>query len=136
VPSLIECARTVWETFERGGTEGLRALVADDVRWQPWGAGDRVLGGCDEVEAWYREQRVEGRASTRTVHGWEEHGPCVLVHGSLRVYRDGGFIDVQPAWVFFFSGERLVQAVSYDGREHALAAIAEHVRSQAQPGAA
>ena len=31
-----------------------------------------------------------------TVHSFEEHGPCVLAYGSMRTFREGGFVDVQP----------------------------------------
>jgi hypothetical protein len=67
-------------------------------------------------------------ASERSVvpHVWEQHGECVLVHGSLRTFRDGGFVDVQPWWVYFFRAARLRKATAFSSREEALAEIARH----------
>ena len=39
--------------------------------------------------------------------------------------RDGGFVDVQPTWVYFFSAGRLIRAEAFMSREGALAAIRE-----------
>ena len=58
-----------------------------------------------------------------TVHGFERHGSCVLAHGSLRTFREGGFYDVQPSWVYFFRAGRLRRCVGYATREEALSAI-------------
>jgi hypothetical protein len=44
----------------------------------------------------------------------------------MRVFRDGGFVDTQPSWVYFFRDERLVRAVSFASREEALEAIDHH----------
>ena len=58
-----------------------------------------------------------------TVHSFEEHGPCVLAHGSMRTFRDGGFADVQPSWVYFFRDGVLVRGAGFPTREAALEAI-------------
>ena len=58
-----------------------------------------------------------------TVHSFEEHGPCVLAHGSMRTFREGGFADVQPSWVYFFRDGVLVRGAGYATREAALEAI-------------
>ena len=58
-----------------------------------------------------------------TVHSFEEHGPCVLAHGSMRTFREGGFSDVQPSWVYFFRDGVLVRGAGYSTREAALEAI-------------
>jgi len=44
----------------------------------------------------------------------------------MRTFRDGGFVDIQPSWVYFFREGRLVRAVGYASREDALQAIREH----------
>jgi hypothetical protein len=98
----------------------VRRLVGPDVEWVPYSGGGEVLAGADALGAW--SEKAEIRAS---VHGYETYGSCVLVHGSLRVFREAGFLDVQPSWVYFFHGERLVRAVAYGTRQEALAAIAE-----------
>jgi hypothetical protein len=42
------------------------------------------------------------------------------------VFRAGGFLDVQPTWVFFFRADRLERATCYANREEALAAVEEY----------
>jgi hypothetical protein len=44
----------------------------------------------------------------------------------MRRFSDGGFVDVQPSWVYFFRDGRLTRAVAYTSREDALAAIDEY----------
>ena len=61
-----------------------------------------------------------------TVHSFEEHGPCVLAHGSMRTFRAGGFADVQPSWVYFFRDGVLVRGAGYATREAALEAIGRY----------
>ena len=71
---------------------------------------------------WSRS-RQRSRVSA-TAHRFEQHGECVLAHGSLRMFRESGFVDVQPSWVYFFRGGRLLRCVGYGTREDALRAIA------------
>jgi ketosteroid isomerase-like protein len=114
--------RKLWAAFERDGVAAMRQYVDDDVEWTPSnGAG--TLRGLDELVAYW-----ESHASQQSVvpHAWETHGECVLVHGSMRMFRDGGFVDTQPSWVYFFRDDRLVRAVAYASREEALAAIEAH----------
>lgn len=104
----------------------MRALVGPDVEWVPYSGGGQVIEGTDALGAF--DEQAEIRV---TVHGFESHGSCVVVHGSLRVFREGGFMDVQPTWVYFFREERLVRAVAYATRQDALDAIGDF-----EPGAA
>ena len=53
-------------------------------------------------------------------HTFERHGDCVVVHGSLRRFREGGFLDVQPSWVLFYREGRLVAATAYASRAEAI----------------
>ncbi len=112
--------RALWSAYERDGVSGMRALVGPDVEWVPYSGGGQVIDGIDALGEF--DEKAEIRV---TVHGFETHGPCVLVHGSLRVFRESGFMDVQPSWVHFFRGERLVRAVAFATRQEALAAIGE-----------
>jgi hypothetical protein len=57
------------------------------------------------------------------LHGLETHGSCVLARGSVRTFREGGFVDVQPSWAYFFREGRLVGTAGYQSRAQALAAI-------------
>jgi len=108
-PDLIAQVRAIWEAFERGGVEALEAVVGPDVEWIPLAEGDAA--------------RVSA-----TVHGYEEHGPCVLAHGSLRTFRASGFVDVQPSWVYLFRAGRLIRAAGYPTREAAMSAISAYRR--------
>ena len=111
--------RAIWDAYARGGPAAIRDVVEEDVEWVPLGTG-RAVPHADFIGEWGR--RHAERVSV-TVHGYETHGSCVLVHGSLRTFADGGFVDVQPSWVYFFEGVRLVRAVGYATREEALRAI-------------
>jgi hypothetical protein len=126
VSTPVERARSLWNAFEQEGVEGLRPLVDDDVEWRPWGNHGRPLKGVEQIAEWHRAQRVTGGGSRRTVYKWEGVGECALASGSLRVFRTGGFLDVQPTWAFFFRGERLERATCYATREEALAAVEAH----------
>ena len=99
----VEQVRALWAAYARGGAEAMHALVGDaSVQWVPLDGGEHV---------------------SVTVQSFEDHGSCVLAHGSMRVFRDGGFVDLQPTWVYFFRGERLVRGAGYPTREAALEAI-------------
>jgi len=114
--------RAIWAAYARGGVEALRRVVEPDVEWLPL-THDRPLAGDAFWEQWapHRHERVSA-----TVQRYEERDGCVLAHGSLRTFREGGFVDVQPTWGYFFSEGRLVRCGCYPTREDALRAIAEH----------
>jgi ketosteroid isomerase-like protein len=118
----IAQVRAIWAAYARGGFEALRRVVSPDVEWVPLEY-EAPIGADDFWEGFARSQSERISA---TVHGFETHGDCVLAHGSLRTFRDGGFVDVQPSWVYFFRGQRLTLCVGYATREAALSAIAEY----------
>jgi ketosteroid isomerase-like protein len=113
--------RRIWAAFERDGVAGMRAFIDDDVEWRP--SDGAPVRGLDALEEYWRTH-----ASTQTVvpHAWEQHGDCVLVHGSMRMFRDGGFVDTQPSWVYFFRADKLLRAAAFASREDALAAIRDY----------
>jgi ketosteroid isomerase-like protein len=118
----IEQVRALWAAYARGGVSAMREVVGDTlVEWIPLGEDEPV-----PAERFWGEwaRRARDQVSV-TVHSFEEHGSCVLAHGSLRVFRDGGFLDLQPTWVYFFRDETLVRGAGYPTREAALAAIGE-----------
>lgn len=118
----VEQVRAIWSAYTRGGVDALRKVVPDDVEWVPLGLQESIP--ADEFwESWVRRHSEE---ISITVHGYERHGDCVLAHGSLRTFREGGFFDVQPSWVYFFRGNRLRRCAGYATREEALAAIGEY----------
>jgi ketosteroid isomerase-like protein len=119
-PDRVQRVRDMWEAFVREGVDGLRRHTDDEVEWTL--SGGHTIRGLDALAA---HLRVAPEVAA-VPHVWEEHGECVLVHGSLRTFQEGGFMDVQPSWVYFFRGERLMRAVTFPSREAALEAIARH----------
>jgi hypothetical protein len=121
VPDLVQRVRSMWEAYQREGVPGLARYADDDTEWSP-SAGTTVRG----LDALAEHVNSQTTPRSAVPQAWEQHGSAVLVHGSLRTFRDGGFVDVQPSWVYLFEGERLVRAVAYSSREAALAAIEAH----------
>jgi ketosteroid isomerase-like protein len=118
----LDQVRAIWSAYARGGVDALREVVPPDVEWVPLGQKESIPP--DEFwESWVRRHAEE---ISITVHGYERHGPCVLAHGSLRTFREGGFFDVQPSWVYFFEDDRLRRCVGYATREEALSAISAY----------
>jgi ketosteroid isomerase-like protein len=118
----LDQVRAMWNAYARGGVDALREVVPHDVEWVPLGL-ERSIPSDEFWESWVRRHSEE---ISITVHGFERHGPCVLAHGSLRTFREGGFFDVQPSWVYFFRGDRLRRCVGYATREEALSAISDY----------
>ena len=113
----VEQVRAIWSAYGRGGFDALDEVVPG-VEWIPLGHRSAP------DDAGLREHASD---ISITVHGIEQHGSCVVAHGSLRTFREGGFVDVQPSWVYFFDERRrLLRCVGYATREDALAAAAAH----------
>ena len=113
--------RDMWAAYARGGAAAMRPYMAPDVELVPLSEG-RAIAPDDLWGEWGRAHRERISA---VVHGVEAHGSCVLAHGSLRTFREGGFVDVQPSWVYFFEDGRIVRAQGFATREAALVAIRE-----------
>src|SRR5215213_2037415 len=79
--------RRMWAAFEREGVDGMRPYVDDDVEWVPSLDCDPIRGLAALSSYW---NKVNGSRAV-VPHAWERHGNCVLVHGSMRTFRDGGF---------------------------------------------
>ena len=101
--------RDLWSKYAAEGPEAVKEELGSDVTWEPLAFG-----------------RPPTREISASVHQYESIGDCVVAHGSLRIYRDHGLVDLQPSWVFFFRAGRLVRGAGYMSREEALAAISEH----------
>ena len=116
----IEQVRALWTAYARGGVDAMHALVGDTpIEWIPTGA----LEPVPSERFWGDWGRRQGEQQSVTIHSFEEHGPHVIAHGSLRTFHEGGFVDVQPSWVYFFRDGVLVRAAGYPTREAALEAI-------------
>jgi ketosteroid isomerase-like protein len=116
----IEQVRAIWTAYARGGVEAMRRLVGDTlVEWIPLGATEPVPA----ERFWGDWGRRQTEQVSVTVHSFEEHGDCVIAHGSMRTFSEGGFADVQPSWVYFFRDGVLVRGAGYPTREEALQAV-------------
>ena len=110
----------MWTAYARGGVEAMRRLVGDTlVEWIPLGEEEPVPA----ERFWGDWGRRLNEQQSVTIHSLEEHGSCVIAHGSLRTFHEGGFADVQPSWVYFFRDGVLVRAAGYPTREAAMKAI-------------
>jgi hypothetical protein len=112
----------MWSAFTRDGIDAVRPYVDDDIEFTPSTDVGPLRGFTAIAEYW----ETNMASQSLVAHAVEQHGDCVLVHGSLRVFRDGGFVDTQPTWVYFFRDERLERAVAFASREDALAAVEQH----------
>jgi hypothetical protein len=118
----IEQVRAIWTAYARGGVEAMQRLVGDTlVEWTPLGAKAPV-----PPERFWGEWGRQTDQVLVTVHSFEEHGDCVIAHGSMRTFSEGGFADVQPSWVYFFRDGELVRGAGYATREEALTAVRHH----------
>jgi hypothetical protein len=117
----IDQVRALWAAYARGGVDAMHAQVGEGVvEWIPTGAREPV----PPEQFWGDQGRRMGERQSVTLHSLEEHGPCVIAHGSLRTFHEGGFADVQPSWVYFFRDGVLLRGAGYATREAALEAIA------------
>ena len=116
----IEQVRALWAAYARGGVDAMHAQVGEAaVEWIPTGAREPV----PPEQFWGDWGRRQVEQQSVTIHSLEEHGPCVIAHGSLRTFHEGGFADVQPSWVYFFRDGVLVRAAGYPTREAAIEAV-------------
>ena len=116
----IEQVRELWAAYARGGLPAMREVVGDTlVEWVPLDEDEPVAA----EQFWGEWGRRAREQVSVTVHSFEEHGDCVVAHGSMRTFREGGFIDVQPSWVYFFREGKLVRGAGYPTRQAALEAV-------------
>jgi hypothetical protein len=121
VPDLVTRVRSMWDAYHRDGVPGLARYADDETEWT-LSEGSTVRG----LDALAETLHTGAAPRSAVAQAWEAHGEAVLVHGSLRTFRDGGFVDVQPSWVYFFRDDRLIRVVAFASRDAAIAAIAEH----------
>jgi ketosteroid isomerase-like protein len=123
----VEFVERLWRTLEREGLDAMLELVPDDVVWEPVQAGGRGFRGHDELRGYFAETEAEGRLIETVTYDMEPIGDHVLVSGSMRVHEGSALEDTQPAWVYYFEGERFVRAVGYASVTEARGAIAQAV---------
>jgi hypothetical protein len=121
----IEYVRELWRRFTERGLDAVLEIVPDDVVWEPLAAEGRVLRGPDELREHLARLEREGRPNRAESYAFEEVGDTVIVTGSMRQFHEHGFHDRQPAWVYWFSEDRLVRVVGFPSYGAARAAIAD-----------
>ena len=119
----VTLVESIWEAFNEGGVDAMLRYVDDDVDWLPYAAGGRVLHGSEELRAFYAEAAVRGERHEPTLYEIEVRGDAVVLTGALRVVGHGQLTESQLAWVYTFSGERLVSAAGFASRAEALRSI-------------
>jgi hypothetical protein len=113
----LETVKAVWQVYEREGQEaGMEALIeASDeaVEFRPYGAGDAVLRGAEELRAFYARTANEGAKVEAKAYEFGERDGAVVVEGWVRVTRaGGGLADAQVRWVYTFRDGKITRAVS------------------------
>ena len=91
--------------------EALIAASADDLEFRPYGAGEDVLRGPDELRAYYAGSAAGGARIEAGVYDYAPNDDAVIVNGWIRLSRpDGGLADAQVRWAYRFRGGKIVSA--------------------------
>jgi hypothetical protein len=123
----VEGLIALWRTR---GVDAVVATVGPEAVWHPHGAERRMTG--PELLQWTREREADGVRRRVGQTTFEEFGPCVLVHTSVRDYDARGFTESTSTLLYEFEGDRLIEARSFCSPEGArLAARASMWRRQA-----
>jgi ketosteroid isomerase-like protein len=86
-----------------GGLEALLRHAHADFEMRPYSSPERVVRGADAARAYFGDMRARGTLLAVRGSRFEETCDEVLVHGSLRLLRDGGGLsESQITWVFRF----------------------------------
>jgi anti-anti-sigma factor len=124
MPSQVQLVRDLWRAHETGGLDAFLAAAGEDVVWQPFLTGDRVFRSTTELREAMSELAEEGVRYEPQLHDLEQHGSVVLVHGALRVSKNGRFDEMPLHWAYHFRDGRLQRQSTYASREDALEAVA------------
>lgn len=127
-------ARRVLRAYDERRIDALVALVPGDVEWRPFGVGEHVLRGHEQLRAWLRAERSAQRRESFTPHSVQELDGCVMLSGSLRRYAAGGFVDQQTHWALSYEDGRLASAEAFAGAQDARRS-AERRRATREPQA-
>jgi anti-anti-sigma factor len=123
MPSQVQLVRDLWRAHETGGLDAFFAVAGDDVVWQPFLTGSRVLRGSTELREALTGLAEQGIRYEPQLHDLEQHGNVVLVHGVLRVTSNGRFEETPLHWAYHFRDGRLQRQTTHESREAALEAL-------------
>jgi anti-sigma B factor antagonist len=118
--SPVQLVRELWQAHEVGGLDAFYAAAGEDVVWQPHIAGGRVYRSTSELREAMAALAGEGISYEPELHDLEQHGDVVLVHGSLRVSRNGTSSETPVHWAYHFRDGRLRRQTTHASREDAL----------------
>jgi ketosteroid isomerase-like protein len=119
-----EHARVVekmWDAYRRDGLEGILQFAAADAVWRPHSADGREFATTDEYRDFIVSMSGRNELVDATLVSVEPHEDFVVVHGRLRVRRQGAIEDSPMVWVHRFRGDKVVFTASAPRRADALA---------------
>jgi len=122
--SPVQAVRELWRAHERGGLEAFYAAAGEDVVWQPHLADGCVYRSTSELREAMATLAAEGVSFDPELHDLEQHGDVVLVHGVLRVSRNGTSSETPVHWAYHFRDGRLRRQTTHASREDALETLA------------
>jgi anti-anti-sigma factor len=120
----METVRALWAAHEQRGLDAALEVAGDDVIWQPYTAGGRILRGAAELREAFAELAARGVEYEARLYDLEQHGTAVIAGGALRIHWPEGVEEQELEWVFHFREGRLWRQSSHASREDALAALA------------
>ena len=118
--SPVQLVRELWRAHESGGLDAFCAAAGEDVVWQPYIAGGHVYRSTSELREAMAALAGEGVSYEPELHDLEQHGDVVLVHGVLRVSRNGTSSETPVHWAYHFRDGRLRRQTTHPSREDAL----------------
>jgi anti-anti-sigma factor len=122
--SLVQLVRDLWRAYEAGGLDAFLEAAGEDVVWQPHVTDGRVFHTTAELRETLAALTATGVRYEPKLHDLEQHGDVVLVHGVLRVSRNGSVEEAPVHWAYHFRAGRLRRQATYASREDALEALA------------
>jgi len=108
--------RAIWRAFAEGGIEAVLPMLAEDVRWRPFGDDELVVEGREGVREFLTSLAREGRRLSFTVGMVECRDDRILVRGRQREDAPGRIADDDVWWVCQLRDGLLARAETYLSR--------------------
>ena len=124
MPSPVQLVRDLWSAHETGGLDAFFDAAGEDVVWQPYLTEGRVFRSTAELREALAAVERDGIRYEPELYDLEQHGDVVLVHGVLRVSRNGTVDEADVHWAYHFRAGRLWRQTTHASRQDALDALA------------
>ena len=108
--------RAIWHALTLGCADTALPLLAEDVRWRPYGDLDLVVEGHDGVRDFFAALAAQGRSLRLTVTAVENGGDRILVRGRQREDAPGRIADEDVWWECRLRDGLLAHAETHFGR--------------------